>query len=137
MSCGVGRRHSLDPLLLWLWRRLAATAPIRPLAWEPPYAWGTALKRQKKKKKKLNHRLRTACQLFRSLVSLSNVCSFQGASLARLFISVFLSILFFLRPLQEELLCYCHFKVVHCWCVEIKLILCIDLGACNPGKFIY
>ena len=32
-----------------------ATAPIRPLAWEPPYAVGAALemaKRQKKKKKK-------------------------------------------------------------------------------------
>ena len=33
--------------------RLAATAPIRPLAWEPPYAVGVALeKRQKDKKKK-------------------------------------------------------------------------------------
>ena len=29
----------------------AATAPIRPLAWEPPYATGAALKRQKKKKR--------------------------------------------------------------------------------------
>ena len=27
-----------DPALLWLWRRLAATAPIRLLAWELPYA---------------------------------------------------------------------------------------------------
>ena len=39
----------------WLWRRAAAIAPIRPLAWEPPYATGAALekaKRQKKKKKK-------------------------------------------------------------------------------------
>ena len=27
-----------------------ATAPIRPLAWEPPYAEGAALKRQKKKR---------------------------------------------------------------------------------------
>ena len=32
--------------------RPAATAPIRTLAWEPPYAGGAALKRQKKKKKK-------------------------------------------------------------------------------------
>ena len=48
MSCGVGR---LDPELLWLWRRLASTAPIGPLAWAPPYAMGVALKRQKKKKK--------------------------------------------------------------------------------------
>ena len=31
----------------------AVTAPIRPLAWEPPYASGAALKRQKKKKKKI------------------------------------------------------------------------------------
>ena len=54
MSCGIGRRRGLDPELLWLWRRLAATAPIRPLAWQPPYAAGAALekaKRQKKKKK--------------------------------------------------------------------------------------
>ena len=45
----------LDPELLWLWRRPAATAPIRPLAWEPPYAAGVAqemAKRQKRKKKK-------------------------------------------------------------------------------------
>ena len=52
MSCGVGHRHSLDPELLWLWHRLAATAAIGPLAWEPPYAMGTALKRQKEKKRK-------------------------------------------------------------------------------------
>ena len=29
---GVGCRHGSDPSLLWLWHRLAATAPIRPLA---------------------------------------------------------------------------------------------------------
>ena len=33
-----------DLTLLWLWCRLAAVAPIRPLAWEPPYALGAALK---------------------------------------------------------------------------------------------
>ena len=38
-------------LWLWLWYRLAATAPIGPLAWEPPYATGAALKRQKRKKR--------------------------------------------------------------------------------------
>ena len=37
---------------LWLWCRLAAAAPIQALAWEPPYAAGAALKRQKKRKKK-------------------------------------------------------------------------------------
>ena len=34
MSCGVGRKCSLDLALLWLWHRLGAVAPIRPLAWE-------------------------------------------------------------------------------------------------------
>ena len=40
-----------DPTLLWLWCRLAATALIRPLAWELPYAVGVALKKKKKKRK--------------------------------------------------------------------------------------
>ena len=51
MSCDVGHRGSLDPALLWLWRRPEATALIPPLAWEPPYATGAALARQKDKKK--------------------------------------------------------------------------------------
>ena len=33
-----------DLVLLWLWCRPAATAPVRPLAWEPPHAMGAALK---------------------------------------------------------------------------------------------
>ena len=41
-----------DEAFLWLWCRLAPTAPIQLLVWEPPYALGAALKRQKKKKKK-------------------------------------------------------------------------------------
>ena len=49
MSCGVGLRHGLDHALLWLWCRPAATAPIRPLAWEPPYAAGAALEDKKAK----------------------------------------------------------------------------------------
>ena len=52
MSCGVGRRHGSNPALLWLWRRPVATAPIRPLAWEPPYASGAALEKAKRQKKK-------------------------------------------------------------------------------------
>ena len=44
MSCGVGHRFDLDPELLW--RRWAAAALIGTVAWEPPYAMGTALKRQ-------------------------------------------------------------------------------------------
>ena len=51
LSCGVGRRCCSDLawMWLWLWRRLVAAAPIRPLVWEPPYAAGVALKRQKEK----------------------------------------------------------------------------------------
>ena len=55
VSCGVGLRHGSDPTLLWLWRRPGATAPSRPLAWEPPYAAGAALEKTKKKKKKRKH----------------------------------------------------------------------------------
>ena len=43
INCG------LDLALLWLWRRPAATAPIRPITWEPPCATGVTLKRQKQK----------------------------------------------------------------------------------------
>ena len=38
-------------MLLWLWCRLSAKAPIRALAWDPPYAAGAALKKKKKKTK--------------------------------------------------------------------------------------
>ena len=58
MSCDVGCRLSSDPALLWLWCRLAATAPIRPLAWEPPYAAEAALKMAKMTKKNEEHNLR-------------------------------------------------------------------------------
>ena len=47
MRCDVGHRQGLDPMLLWL--RLAAIAPTGPLAWEPSYAKGVALKQKKKK----------------------------------------------------------------------------------------
>ena len=62
MSCGVAHRRGSDLVLvllwlwLWLWLWLATVAPIRPLAWELPYAAGTALEkaeRQKKRTKKL------------------------------------------------------------------------------------
>ena len=41
-----------DPLLLWLWCRPVSTAPISPLAWEPPYAVSVAIEKTKKKKKR-------------------------------------------------------------------------------------
>ena len=49
MSCGVCHRHGWDLVLLWLWCRLAAAAPVCPLALELPYAAGAALKRKKKR----------------------------------------------------------------------------------------
>ena len=52
MSCDVGHRHGSDLVLLWLWCRPAAIAPIQPLAWETPYVIDAALKRQKRKEKK-------------------------------------------------------------------------------------
>ena len=52
MSYGVDFRCSSDHTLLWLWHRSAATAPIGPLAWEPPYAADAALKSPNKQTKK-------------------------------------------------------------------------------------
>ena len=47
MNYGVGRRCGSDLVWLWPWCRPAATAPTQPLAGEPPYAAGAALKIQK------------------------------------------------------------------------------------------
>ena len=52
MSCGVGHRRSSDAVLLWLWHRPAAAAPIQLLAWEPPHVAVSALKKIKKNFKK-------------------------------------------------------------------------------------
>ena len=71
MSCGVGLRHGLDPGLLWLWCRPAAVARIRPLAWEPPYAEGTALKKTKDKKQTNNTLILTSNNEYRMLNTLA------------------------------------------------------------------
>ena len=65
MSCGVGRRCGSGPELLWLWRRLAAVARIRPLAWELPMPQVMVLKRQKKKKKHSKHNTKDSHQTTR------------------------------------------------------------------------
>ena len=46
MSHGVGYRCGWDPLLPWLWCRLAGVALMGPLAWELPYATGVDKKRK-------------------------------------------------------------------------------------------
>ena len=68
MSCDVGCRHGSDPVLLWLWCSPAATAPIRLLAWEPPYVSGVALKRTKGKKKKKKRNLEVNVEIILNLV---------------------------------------------------------------------
>ena len=69
VSCGVGCRWVLDLALLWLWYRPLAVAPIRPLAWEPPYAVGAALKSEKKEK-----RLNVEAKAWTSLILSDDDC---------------------------------------------------------------
>ena len=52
MSCDVGRRRAGIPRCCGPAMWLAATALIRPLAWEPPYAEGVAQEMAKRPKKK-------------------------------------------------------------------------------------
>ena len=47
-------RQSLDLVLLWLWRRAAAAALIRPLARDLLYATGIDLEEKEKEKTMLN-----------------------------------------------------------------------------------
>ena len=54
MSCGVDGRRSSDMVMLWLWSRPAAAAPIQRLTWEPSYTMGAALKLKKDQKKFFN-----------------------------------------------------------------------------------
>ena len=80
MSCGVGCRRGSDPALLWLWRRPVATAPIRPLAWETPYAVGAAQEmatRQKKRKKKVS----IVLDLLYEIITSSIICTTYFSSL--------------------------------------------------------
>ena len=59
MSCGVGHRRGLDPTLLWLWRRLAATADSNPSLGTSICQGSSPRKGKKtKKKKKLTITLR-------------------------------------------------------------------------------
>ena len=55
MLCGVGRRRSSDPELLWLWLWPAVAAPIGSLAWELTYTVGAALKYNNNKKDQKNY----------------------------------------------------------------------------------
>ena len=52
MKRRASHRHSSDPVLLWLWRKLAAIPPIQPLAWELTYAIYVALEKKKREREK-------------------------------------------------------------------------------------
>ena len=73
----MGHRRGLDPALLWLWQRLAATGPIGPLPWQSPYAVGAALKRQEKKKRERKNK---SCQM-NAVLSLSILSDISIATL--------------------------------------------------------
>ena len=73
MSYGVVCRNGLNPVLLWLWRRLAVIALIVPLAWEPPYTTGAALKRQKRQKNKKTNKQKKDPVLVPTVAQVANV----------------------------------------------------------------
>ena len=81
MSSGVGCRHGSDPMLLWLWCRPAATAPIRPLPWEPPYAEGAAQEIAKRPKKKSISSLSVPSLCTKSHTQKNNVSVMPGFQL--------------------------------------------------------
>ena len=98
MSCGVGRRCGSDPVLLWLWLwyRLVTTVPIRSLAWEPPYAAGVALGKDKKTGKKEDKavltRLSSVHFLWSVFMETVNVCHHDMKSL-HFFLLLYLALL--------------------------------------------
>ena len=51
-------------------------APIGPLAWEPPYALGMALKIQKTEKKKEPHKSHLDCLPMQVLILRRKTCNF-------------------------------------------------------------
>ena len=64
MSCAVGHRRGSDPKLLWLWRRLVATALIQPLALEPLCRWCSPKKQKNKQTKNLSNLLSKKLDVF-------------------------------------------------------------------------
>ena len=99
MSCGVVCRHGSDPALLWLWHRLAATAPIQPLAWE------VALEKEGKK------------NLFISLLPLPTFYDFD--------VSFFFLILFCFKHLHD-LICMLAY-LSDCSLIVVSSILVLPL----------
>ena len=70
-------------MLLWLWRRSAATVPIRPLAWEPPYVSSAALEKTKRQKKKKKEELEGHVSITESKENVCRERRFQEGVLSR------------------------------------------------------
>ena len=125
MSCGVGRRWGSDLTLLWLWSRLAAVAPIRPLAWELPYAAGVTLKNKtnkqtnKKPTKKQNKTKPTVCQ--------TQIILFPSKFLQRYFVSFFSSLCLY---------AFCALSAPTCSCSLDKLLHVLHNSAQISHSFI-
>ena len=64
MSCGVGHRCGSNMVLLRLWHRPAATAPIQPLVWELLHAVGVAPHPKKDKKTRIKKRNQYMIKLY-------------------------------------------------------------------------
>ena len=142
MSCGVGHRYSLDLALLWLWHRTVAVALTRPLAWEPPYATGTALKsKQTNRKPIINlillhvipttrsyHLTKHSCTIINNLVSI--------ISLEFSCIDMWLMCFFMFRPWTVVIL-HLKFSIWHI--IHIKQIIkCYSVNACpSTSKEVY
>ena len=77
MSSGVGHRRDSDLACLWLWRRPATVALIRPLAWEPPHT-GCSPKKIKRQKKKKKERKRKQESEMEKKLALLNIMSREG-----------------------------------------------------------
>ena len=91
--------------MLWLWCRPVATAPIRPLAWEPPYAAGVALEKAKRQKEKKKFESCFVAQWFEDvMLSLhSFTCSFPVFTELLIFFLIFFVFLPFLGPLLQHM----------------------------------
>ena len=84
-----------------LWPRPKATAPIRPLAWEPPYAAGAAQEMAKRQKQKTKNKTPASSWILVGFVT----TELQQNSLNTLegFLLLLLLLLLFLGPLPRHM----------------------------------
>ena len=102
----MGGRRSSD---LWCWP--VATAPIGPLAWEPPCAVGAALKRQKYQKKKILELFLTTLKLVPTdTAQLLKRCRNDGNNVEEF------QKVHFLIGKSIVYLCLCFFSQTECGC---------------------